>query len=327
MNPEALLRRLADGAPHSGEDLAREFGVSRAAVWKQVAKLDAWGVNVAACPGRGYRLEAPIDLFDREQLAAAAAGPLYGRVRRIELFTEIESTNRYLLERGRPEPGLLDVCVAEFQTDGRGRRGRVWRAPFGSGLCLSAAWQFAESPPQLSALTLAVGVVARRVIRAHAGIGIGLKWPNDLVFEDRKLGGILLEINAEAQGGCHVVAGLGINVAMPAGMLAGLSDWPHGATDLTVATAGCPPQRTALALAFAGALADLFADYRNSGFSAYRAEWQRADYLRGRSIRLDEAHGTSVGTAAGIEPDGALLLEVAGGGRRRVISGDVSVRP
>jgi BirA family biotin operon repressor/biotin-[acetyl-CoA-carboxylase] ligase len=266
-----------------------------------------------------------VDLLDRDTLTGAAAD--MPRVRRLDVFTELASTNRHLLEHAKPEVGRLDVCIAEFQTAGRGRRGRAWRAPLGAGLCLSAAWQFRETPPQLAALTLAVGVVARRVIADVAGIEVGLKWPNDLVWRDRKLGGVLLELDAEAQGGCHVVAGIGINVAMPDRALAGLSDWPEGAADLATATGGRPPSRTALALALTAALAAAFEGYAATGFAPYREEWQAADYLMGRSVRLDDAAGGAVGTAAGVEADGALVLDVAGVGRRRVISGDVSVRP
>jgi BirA family biotin operon repressor/biotin-[acetyl-CoA-carboxylase] ligase len=325
VNAEALLQRLADGNIHSGTDLAQEFAVTRAAIWKHVAKLDDWGVEVRARPGYGYQLEHAIDLLDRARLSAAVGGSLRGRVRRMDVFTEIGSTNRHLREQDKPEPGLLDVCVAEFQTAGRGRRSRVWHSPLGAGLCMSVAWTFRETPPQLSALTLAVGVAVRRVLAVLSNVEINLKWPNDLVWADRKLGGMLLEMNSEAQGGCHVVAGIGINVSIPPDSLRQFSDWPEGATDLMHATSGRPPRRTDLVIALAAGLADLFTNYAAVGFSAYREEWQAADYLKGRSIRLDDAGGTSVGTAVGIEADGALLLEIEGG-TRRVISGDVSVR-
>ncbi len=134
------------------------------------------------------------------------------------------------------------MCLAEFQHAGRGRRGRRWIAPLGGGLCLSVGWQFADTPPELSALTLAVGVVARRALAAVAGVDVGLKWPNDLVLDARKLGGILLELTAEAQGGCYVVAGIGINVSLPPESLRTLSDWPRGAIDLATATSGAPPR-------------------------------------------------------------------------------------
>jgi BirA family biotin operon repressor/biotin-[acetyl-CoA-carboxylase] ligase len=326
MSTEALLRRLADGGAHSGAAIARELGVTRAAIWKQVARLKTWGLDVHATPGRGYRLERPIDLLDGAKLAAAARGKLRTRVRRIEVFTELPSTNGYLREAARPEPGRLDVCLAEFQTAGRGRRGRKWHAPLGAGLCLSAGWQFAETPPELAALTLALGVAVRRVVADLTGEAIELKWPNDLVHDDRKLGGILVEMSAEAQGGCHVVAGLGINVAVPAALLPTLSDWEHGATDLTQVTGGAPPARTELALGLIEAFADVFAAYGATGFAAYRDEWRRADYLKGRTVKLEDASGPMLATAAGIESDGALLVVTAGGSRRRVISGDVSVR-
>src|SRR5690606_15933943 len=145
--------------------------------------------------------------------------------------------NRYLLERPAPG-GTLAACIAEYQTGGRGRRGRSWRMPLGAGLCLSLGWQFERIPPELAALTLAVGVVVRRVLAETAAIELRLKWPNDLVWDERKLGGILLEMSAEAHGGCHVVIGVGLNVDVPRTLLPRLSDWPRGAVDLAAATGG-----------------------------------------------------------------------------------------
>jgi BirA family biotin operon repressor/biotin-[acetyl-CoA-carboxylase] ligase len=331
LRPEALLTRLADGDLHSGEDLARRLGVTRAAVWKHIAKLEDWGLDVDAVPGVGYRLARPVDLLDQaslrsrlEQLRAAeVAGYELGS---LEVFTELESTNRYLHDRPPPAHGALDCCLAEYQTAGRGRRGRRWTAPLGSGLCVSAAWQFEAAPPDLPALTLATGVVVRRVLHTLAGLEIALKWPNDLLWDERKLGGILIEMTAEAQGGCHVVIGLGINVAMPVALLATVSDWARGAADLTIATNGAPPRRGELAARLIHALGELCAAYAISGFAPYRAAFRAADYLRGRPITLDGANGSTVATALGIDAGGALLVETTSGARERVISGDVSVR-
>jgi BirA family biotin operon repressor/biotin-[acetyl-CoA-carboxylase] ligase len=325
VTPEDVLRALADGRPRSGEDLAREFGVTRAAVWKQVGKLEQWGLEVEAVPGVGYRLVRPIELLDAAALRAALDPQVAAQLAQLEVFTELGSTNRHLLA-APPPSGQLRVCVAEYQTAGRGRRGRRWSTPLAGGLCLSAGWQFAAAPADLAALTLAVGVVVRRVLARVAGIDIALKWPNDLVWDERKLGGILLEMTAEAQSGCHVVAGIGINVALPPRLLPTLSDWPRGAVDLATAMQRDPPARLALAAALIDSLTELFADYAAEGFAAYRSDWRAADFLKGRQVRLDEAAGPISGTALGIEADGALVIETAPGARRRVIAGDVSVR-
>lgn len=327
MTAEDLLRVLADGEPHSGEQLARRFGVTRAAVAKHAAKLARrWELGLIAVPGVGYRLAAPLDLLDERGLRAALT-PQHGwQLGNLEIVTELASTNRQLLELPAPAPGVLDVCLAEFQTAGRGRRGRAWRTPLGGGVCLSVAWQFAGTPPELAALTLAVGVVARRAIAALCGVRVELKWPNDLVWDERKLGGVLLELKGEAHGGCHVVTGLGINVALPRERLTALSDWPRGAVDLAAVTRGAAPSRTALAAALVNGLGALFADYAAQGFAAYRTDWRAADFLLGRAVTLDDAAGKFSGTAQGIDADGALVVETASGVRRRVTSGDVSVR-
>jgi BirA family transcriptional regulator, biotin operon repressor / biotin---[acetyl-CoA-carboxylase] ligase len=322
---ERLLHALADGRIHSGEELARSFGVTRAAIWKQVDRLADWGLEVEAAPGAGYRLSHRLDLLDVDALRAALDPRVAARISKLEVFTQIDSTNRRLLA-APPPVGKLDVCMAEFQTAGRGRRGRRWNAPLGSGICLSVGWQFAGMPAEPAALTLAVGVAVRRVLARVAALTIALKWPNDLVFDGRKLGGILLELTAEAHGGAHVVAGIGLNVALPASLLSSLSDWPRGAIDLETALGKPPPPRVVLGATLVNELAELFADYPAHGFAAYRTEWRAADFLRGRPVRIDEAPGPVVGTALGIDADGALLVETEAGERRRVVAGDVSVR-
>jgi BirA family biotin operon repressor/biotin-[acetyl-CoA-carboxylase] ligase len=327
MDAEQLLAALADGEAHSGVDLARAFGVTRAAVWKHIASFRDWGLTLDAVAGVGYRLRRPIDLLDAAALRSALPSQVASRIESLDVFTELESTNRHLLQSAPPRPGRLRVAIAEYQTAGRGRRGRKWSTPLGAGLCMSVGWQFADAPADLSALTLAVGVVVRRVLARVARVDIALKWPNDLVWDERKLGGILLELTGEGQGGCHVVAGIGVNVALPPELLPSLSDWPRGAVDL--ATAGAPrgaPPRAALAIALIEELTELFASYAETGFRAYRDDFRAADYLRGRPIRLEEASGTVLGKALGIEADGALLIETAAGARRRVVAGDVSVR-
>jgi BirA family biotin operon repressor/biotin-[acetyl-CoA-carboxylase] ligase len=222
-------------------------------------------------------------------------------------------------------PALADVCLAELQTAGRGRLGRSWHAPFGAGVCLSVAWQLAVPAQELPALTLALGVVVRRVVADLTGAVIGLKWPNDLVHEDRKLGGILVEVGAEESGGRRVVAGLGLNVAFPVESLATVGDSAHAATDLRSIT-GNPPPRTELALALIGAFTDLFGSYAATGFAPYRDEWRSADSLKGKPIRIQAPSAAWFGTAAGIDDDGALLVVTTDGSSRRVTSGEVSVR-
>lgn len=325
MDTEALLRTLADGSFHSGEALARDLGVTRAAVWKRIRRLEAWGLEIEAARRSGYRLARRLDLIDAAALRARLKQTLGDELGRVELFTELESTNRHLLAGRPPAPRRVDACIAEYQSAGRGRRGRQWRAPLGACLCLSVGVRFAETPPDLAALTLAVGVAARAVLADLTEVDIALKWPNDLVVADAKLGGILVELAAEAQGGCSVVIGIGVNVELPPSLRRELCAWPAGATDLAGA-AGRTPSRTALAAALIERLAALAREYPRTGFAPYRDAWRCADYLRDKAVRIETAAGTLLGTARGIDYDGALLVELESGGGQRVISGDVSVR-
>lgn len=326
MSAESLLQILADGQRHSGERIAEILGVTRASVWKRAKKLRAWGLNLQAEPGRGYRLAAPIELLNRDSLAEAIRHRAEFELERIDVFTEIASTNGYLIDNPPTKADALTVCLAEYQSAGRGRRGRHWRTPLGAGLCLSLGWRFAESPPQLTALPLAVGVGARRAIRQIAGIDLRLKWPNDLVVGERKLGGILVELAAEAQGQSHVVIGVGVNIAMPDEFLAAVCDWPAGAIDLRLAQPDSSVGRHALCSMLICEIGKILENFTESGFARFADEWRQADHLQGRQVVVQRSNGQINGVAVGVDEDAALLVDVAGQGVLRIVSGDVRVR-
>lgn len=320
----ALLRLLADGALHSGEELAAALAVSRAAVWKRLQQFEEWGIAFEALPGRGYRLETPIDLLDAAGIGAALPQGARERLRHLEVHETLESTSDRLLAVDDLPPGRFDVCLAEFQNAGRGRRGRRWIAPFASGLCLSLSWSYRDAPATLGALSLAAGVAALRALDRLGVGGLALKWPNDIVQDDRKLGGILVDLRGEAAGPAYVVVGIGINVRLPESTRVRLATEGVSAVDL--AALGAAPSRNALAAALVAELSSALVEYGARGMSAFADEWQGADSLAGRTVAV--LHGGQVleGRARGVDGDGALLLEIDGV-RRRIVSGEVSVRP
>jgi BirA family biotin operon repressor/biotin-[acetyl-CoA-carboxylase] ligase len=319
-----LLRLLADGGLHSGEELAARLAVSRAAVWKQLQQLDEWGVGLAAQPGQGYRLAAPLDLLDADAIRGALPQWSAGRLRHLEVHEELDSTSDRLLAVHDLPPGRFDACLAEFQRAGRGRRGRRWLAPFASGLCLSVNWSFRDAPAALGALSLASGVAALRALRRLGCQGLALKWPNDIVYGAKKLGGILIDLRGEAAGPATVVVGVGINVRLPPAMKEALAAEGLEATDL--AEIGAVPRRAVAAAALISELALALEEFGARGMSAFADEWQGADALANRAVRVLQGEQTIEGLARGVDADGALLLD-AGDGRRRILSGEVSVRP
>jgi BirA family biotin operon repressor/biotin-[acetyl-CoA-carboxylase] ligase len=195
-----LLSFLADGKFHSGEALARRLRVSRSAIWKLVGALREVGVEIQSVPRQGYRLPREVDLLDRAAIEGSLDELAKRAITNIDVLMTVDSTNQFLVDALPDQPSSAHLCTAEIQTSGRGRRGRSWVAPFGSGICMSIAWQFAELPPQFSALSLAVGVAIVRALERFGFSGVQLKWPNDLLWQQRKLGGILIEMRGESSG-------------------------------------------------------------------------------------------------------------------------------
>ena len=321
----ALLQLLADGGFHNGGSLARGSGLARAALDREIDRLSAWGLEVQARPGHGYRLAYPIDLLDEARIRAGFSPATAARVRRLVVEHEIDSTNTALLAITDLPPGQNDVMLAEFQSAGRGRRGRAWRAPFGSGLCLSLSLNLTRTHSDLGTLSLATGVAVVRALKRRGVSGLTLKWPNDVLAGDAKLAGILCELRAEPSGPTYVVIGVGINVRLPPATEAALAAEGTRATDLKriAPNAG---SRSELAAGLVNELAAMATEFDQRGFAAYHAEWAAADALNGRAGAVHDQGGVRGGIARGIAADGTLCVELASG-MTRLTAGDVTLRP
>ncbi|MGD8339162.1 MAG: biotin--[acetyl-CoA-carboxylase] ligase [Gammaproteobacteria bacterium] len=326
MLPRSLLERLADGREHSRTELRESLELDADALAEQIEQLRATGLEVVAGADDGIRLREPIDWIDPAGIESRLSADHRQRVESLEHAFEIESTNRHLLDGRPPAPAMARIAVAEYQTAGRGRRGRSWTMPPGTGVALSASWQFGPEHGGLEALSLAVGAVARRAVRDVTRLEIGLKWPNDLLVDGAKLGGILVELTPLADGACHAVVGIGINVSVPAAFLARASDLPQGACDLATAAPHWPVDRAALAARLIEQLIELFMGFPARGFEPYRPEWLAAHVLNGRPVEMSTQSGTAFGRVVDVAADGALIIEHESGERRRLISGDVTIR-
>lgn len=320
-----VFASLADGQFHSGEALAQELGVSRSAVWKAVKSLRALGATLHAVRNRGYRLAQGGEPLDAQRIRESLAREVRERVARLEAAWSVGSTNSVLLARPNPAPGTSEVFLAEYQSAGRGRRGRTWLAPPGGAICLSLSWTFREVPEDLGALGLVIGVCALRALRQVGIEDAELKWPNDLLSGEKKLGGVLIELRAESTGPACVVIGIGLNVSLGSALLGKIADTGTAATDL--ASAGLEaPERNAVAAALISCCVQGLCEFGREGLKPFIAEWHAADALRGRAVNVSGPEGISRGLARGIDLHGALLLETPHG-VKRFISGDVSVRP
>ena len=261
-----------------------------------------------------------VELLDKRRILADMPVAARETLDSLTVLDEVDSTNRFLMESEVFGAQGIHACVAESQTAGRGRRGRAWVSPFGANLYLSVLRTFAVAPEVLQALSLATGVAVARALESLNVDAVMLKWPNDVLLDDLKLGGILLETTGSGDTPVRIVTGIGLNVDMPAE--AG-TDIDQPWTDL--ARRGSNPGRNRLA---ANVLVEVLAAQQafvEFGFDAFRRDWERLDALRDREVELKAGSSSRFGFARGVDSSGALLLEVDGR-CERVFSGDVSLR-
>ncbi|MDH3527412.1 MAG: bifunctional biotin--[acetyl-CoA-carboxylase] ligase/biotin operon repressor BirA [Gammaproteobacteria bacterium] len=317
-----LLSLLSDGNYHSGEALGAALGVSRMAVWKQVRTLREHGMPLEVMRGKGYRLPGSLELLDAEAILAGLSPATRARLARLDTFLEIDSTNTYLRKLALDGAPSGSVCLAEVQHAGRGRCNRPWVSPFAANLYLSLLWRSDAGAAGLGGLSLVIGVALLRSLRAFGIDAAGLKWPNDVLVDGAKLAGILIDVVGESSGPCSVIIGVGVNVAMPDGAASGI-DQPW--TDLCRLTGRGHFPRNQLAAGLLDCSFSAIAEFEQAGLEPFLDEWRRHDVINGRKIRLQLPNEWIRGRACGVDSGGALLVETDTG-RRRFVSGEVSLR-
>ena len=319
-----ILKQLADGKFHSGEALATHFGVTRATIWNAVQHAENLGIEIFSVRGRGYKLPQAIDFLDENEVLKAI-----GEQRawfKLQILDEVPSTNTYLMQQAAKGAAHVTCVAAHVQSKGRGRRGRTWVSALGSSLTFSLLWRFNCGAAALSGLSLAVGVA---LIRALASLGMQnaqLKWPNDVLVENKKLAGILIDLHGDMDGPSAAVIGVGVNLHLPESVLKNI-DQP--ATDLATANihkASSPIDQNKLLGVLLKNMAEVLSDFEQRGFLGVRDEWLRYHAYQNRPVRLVLHDGRHVeGTVSGVAEDGILLVETALG-LQRFSAGEISLR-
>ena len=296
----------------SGERIAEALGISRAAVSKHIDALEALGVGVYSVKGKGYKLESPVSLIDESALVA-------GIDNRCFYFDETDSTNGFMLAHAA-ELVSGDICVAEYQSAGRGRRGRTWVSPYGNHLYCSLFWRFNQGMAQAMGLSLVVGCSLVEVLTRFGVTNIGVKWPNDIYLDHKKLAGILVEMSGQADSECNLVIGIGINMSMSAAQ-ADRIDQPW--SDLS--TLETMPNKTELMIALQKQLKVDLQLFEKQGLKAFTQRWQAADLFMNQAVKLLMGENVVEGICRGIDDQGALLLENANG-VTAYVGGEISLR-
>lgn len=316
--PLELLQFLADGKFHSGEAIGGILGISRAAVWKKLQGLESLGIKVQSVKGRGYCLLEPISVLDQELIKKE----LFKRdiTSNLSFYLDIDSTNAELLrclQSGQVDDG--SVVLAESQYVGRGRRGRKWVSSFGKNLYFSMAWSFNAGISSLDGLSLLVGL---SVIQALEELGLKnakLKWPNDVLVDNKKLAGVLLEITGDPTGLCHVVIGVGINVNMQHTVESIDQPWTSVSHEFGAIN------RNELVVSLVTLLVANLKRFEAKGFLPFADLWERYDLLRNKEVFVILGDKQIFGVARGVTETGELKLET-GDGVKIFNGGEVSLR-
>ena len=311
-----LLAILADGNFHSGEELGTQLGVTRAAVWKQLKKLESLNIPLSSVKGKGYRLSDAIELLDQPTIV----NKVEGRLDCLEVLLNTDSTNSYLLNKASDHMGKRYAVLAEKQESGRGRRGRTWVSPFGKNIYLSMLWSFSGGIGSLEGLSLVIAIAVEKALSELGVKDAKLKWPNDVYLDNKKLAGILLEVSGEYSGHCQVVIGIGLNVK--------LSEYDAESIDqpwaqLSEHLGGV--SRNVIAATIINHLIESIEQFDKRGFESFKNYWTERDAFLNREIDLILPNRTRSGISKGVNSKGELLMQTEEG-LESINAGELSLR-
>lgn len=317
LNPNLIkiLNILNDGQYHDGTSIGAKLNMTRSAVWKIIKKLEEYGVDIDSVKGKGYALREPLILLDAAKIKKKITPKQIG----ITIFESIPSTQDYLKSLKHKEN--IQICLTEKQTEGKGRLGREWYSPFGKNIYCSCFFPFQKDISELSGLSLVTSLAMVKTLK-KMGIhkNIFVKWPNDIVCENEKLGGGLIEILAESHGLSHVVIGIGMNVNMIVDAENITQKW----TSLQKIT-GHSIDRNELCAQLIDTLLNHLYEFATHGFAPFIEEWIKLDNLMNQTITLKNVNTIIKGKVKGVNDQGHLLLELNTGRVQAFSSGDTSI--
>ena len=315
-----LVRLLADGQFHSGQCLANCLGVSRTAIWKLIAKLQSWQIEIFAVRGKGYKIPGGLVLIDSDYLTQQirSKAKLFSQ---IEVLPTLDSTASYLTRSWQQFPGEGRICVSEHQTAGRGRKGRPWVSPFGANLYFSLGLNLPLGLSALGGLSLAVGIGLTKFLNQHCEDKISLKWPNDILVNHQKLAGILVEASGDSNDHSFLNIGIGINWDM---RISDGSKIDQPWVNLRSLLRADIDRNEILALILLE-LDKTLTTYIEQGFESFRYDWAAQSAFYGQAVIIHTHNGQISGTEVGIDKSGALKLKTSEG-EKVFFSGEVSLR-
>lgn len=311
-----LVAVLEDGQCHDGTTIGKKLKITRSAVWKLIEKLRRYHIKIISIKGKGYLLTEPLILLNVNNIKKI----LKNKNIDIALFESIDSTNNFLKKCTYQE--TLKICLAEYQAEGRGRLQRKWHSPFAQNMYFSCLWSFQKDISALSGLSLVIGLVIAHVINSyHLENKALVKWPNDVLCQDKKIAGNLIELEAESNGLSRAIIGIGINVNM---ISAGTNIIPKPWTSLRLEKNEYIDRNKLVALLI-DTLSSYLKNFEQHGISYFLTEWEHNDYLAGKTISLQGAANKIQGIMKGINEQGHLKLLLCDGSTQTFSSGDTSV--
>ncbi|AFP85439.1 birA, biotin-(acetyl-CoA-carboxylase) ligase [secondary endosymbiont of Heteropsylla cubana] len=297
--PIKLISLLADGNIHSPKEFTLILGKTYIVLEQYIQVIRNWGLDVLIIPNKGYLLSTSLQLLNESIIHT------YLPEGQIKVLSIVDSTNQYFIKRiGTIQSG--DACLAEFQTKGRGQRGRTWISPFGYNLYFSLYWHLKKSL-MLRGLNLIIAIAIAELLQNIGAIRVRIKWPNDLYLNNSKLAGILVETSSNAGGYSHAVIGVGINLTMPESVGIKISqNW------INLNETGIKIDRNMLAATLICTLRRALQEFEENGFAPFFNRWKPLDHLSDRQVILLQGKQRIYGVARGINTKGALLLEQKG---------------
>ncbi|MCD2530377.1 bifunctional biotin--[acetyl-CoA-carboxylase] ligase/biotin operon repressor BirA [Providencia huaxiensis] len=316
--PLQLIDILADAQVHSGEQLGEQLGMTRSAINKHIKTLRSWGLNIETIAGKGYKLPYQINLLSKEAIKKQVDG--------VNIIVEpvIDSTNQYMLERiNSLKSG--DTCLAEYQSAGRGRRGRQWISPFGCNLYLSMYWKLDQGPAAAVGLSLVVGIVIAEALNKISQDKVKVKWPNDLYMNDKKLAGILVELTGKTGDAAHIIIGIGINIGMNKNNIEDANTITQEWSSLRDEVENI--ERNELSANIIKSLRKSLVIFEREGLKPFLERWFKLDNFLNRPVKILIGNDIITGVERGINDQGALLLQKDNDEIIPYIGGEISLRP